>query len=258
MDFTPLQTLLVFVATLCGETFGTIFGGGSFFTQPGLLVAGVPANMAVANDVTAAVFSSAMFVHTFRKAPRKLDNKQLTRITLLMAPGFIVGAFIGGNLMSQIPESTMRWVIIAICALGLVYTVLKFKTPAANGKQGFIAAWPLFAVLGALGIGFYDGLSGAGSGVLIILLLTFLFRQDMKTTIFLTNILSIISMAAAAITFYSVGLLSAPLLMVMVPACLLAGLLAGKIALWLPEKTLRLIYGSVIALLLVYLLFGMA
>jgi uncharacterized membrane protein YfcA len=99
MDISYMHYALVGLATFVGESFRTIFGGGSFLIQPALLSVGFSPHIAGANDMTATVFSSGFFVlYSFRA--RKPDKQ----IMSWMLPGVTVGAFLGGLLMPHIPE----------------------------------------------------------------------------------------------------------------------------------------------------------
>jgi uncharacterized membrane protein YfcA len=159
----------------------------------------------------------------------------------------------------MLPDHIIQIFIISICCAGLVYTIVKLKyaTPILEGhvaESGFIKNWRAVACIGAVGLGFYDGFSGAGSGILMILFLTLVFHLDIKTIFSLANVLSTISLGVAAITFFFLGLLSFKLLAIMIPACILAGALGAKVAILIPERTLRIIYAALLLVLILYLL----
>ncbi len=259
MEYDFLGLLYIFFATVLGETFGTMFGGGSFFIQPALLAAGIEANKAVANDIGAAVFANFTFLWFYRKQEKQLSFSQYKSIALWMAPTLVIGAFIGGNILYFLPDHILKWMIIFICGCGLIYTFMKIYNNVPEKletKKDLENHWQFYAVLLGLAIGLYDGLSGAGSGILIILGLTLIFKIDMKTVLALANVISAISLGAAALTFLYLGLLSFELLTVMVPAALLAGAFGAKVASIIPEKALRLIYGVLVLTLMVYLIFS--
>jgi uncharacterized membrane protein YfcA len=260
MDLSLFQSIYIFLAAFVGETFGTMFGGGSFFIQPALLVAEIPANIAVANDITAAAFASVTFLIFSRKEKKQLSFKQFKEVFIWMGPCLIVGALVGGYVLHLIPEEAVKWVIITICTFGLVYMLYqKKKNIVADIKQEkeFSKHWKILAVLAGFGIGFYDGMSAAGSGIIVILTLTVIFRKDMKTTLVMANMLSVISLFSAAIVFYFVGLLSFELLAVMIPACLLSGFFGARIVALVSENILRNVYISLVFILLIYMLHNM-
>src|ERR1700722_1439101 len=179
-----LHYLVIGIATLVGETFGTIFGGGSFLIQPALLSMGVSPHLAVANDVTAAVFSGLSFVlHSSRR------QKPDWQIAPWILPGIVVGAVLGGMLLAHIPDNVVRWIILGICCAGLIYMLVHIKSPAPHvkGHKRLFPYWRLAAMVAGVGLGIYEGISGAGSGVLYITVLTLMFHFDMKSAAILVN-----------------------------------------------------------------------
>ncbi len=257
MDFSLLQAIYIFVATFLGETFGTLFGGGSFFIQPALLAANIPGSAAIANDVAAAVFSNLAFLWFFRKEKKQIGNSEAIKISLWMAPTMIIGAFIGGNILSMLSEQFLTYFIIVISFIGFIYAIYKINNNSSLelvAEKNYFKHWKVLSVFAGLGFGLYDGVSGAGGGVLLILFLALCFKIDMKTIFSLANILSTISLLSAAITFLFLGLLSFKLLALMIPSCILAGAAGAKIAMLIPEKGLRIAYALSICMLISYLI----
>ena len=256
MDISPIAAFLIALSTLVGETFGTMFGGGSFVTQPALLLAGLPAASAVANDVTAAAFSSAAYLWTTRRDPHEQVRPVLGMLMLVVAPLIVLGTAVGARVLTSVPESSYLLFMVGVCCFGLVQSLVNLRSFVGGnqaGSQPFRSNWQAILVLGALVLGLYDGVSGAGSGVLALFIVGYALRTSMRTTIFLANVLSCISLGAAAISFFSLGLLSLPVLAIMVPASLVAGALAGRLTTILPERWLRMAYALVISGLLVFL-----
>lgn len=257
MDIDLFQSFYIFLAAFIGETFGTMFGGGSFFIQPALITANIPANIAVPNDITAAAFASVAFLYFYRKEEKQLSIKQFKQITLFMAPVLIIGALTGSYILYLLPEHVIKWTVITICFFGLIYMSVKTfqnKKSDYQPKENFIKHWRPAIIIAGLCLGFYDGISAAGSGILVILTLTLIFRCDMKTTLVIANILSVISLFTAALMFLYLGLISLQLQIIMIPACLIAGFFGAKIVSFVPERTLRIIYLGLVFLLMNYML----
>lgn len=251
MILTFSQSLFIFLPILLGETFGYLFGGGGFFIQPALLAAGVPAKIAVANDIAAAAFASLGFILTTKER-----TAQVKRVTFLTAPTLIFGAFLGGNVLRSISEEIVRAIILMICTAGFLYTVSRFQRRivfSSYGQGSPIPHWKLALFGAGMIIGFYDGISGAGGRIITIVALSLILRDDIKTVITMANCVSAVSLTSAGLTFLYMGLLDFQLLAIMIPAALLAGFLAAKISSLLSEKILRGTYAVVLACLLVYL-----
>jgi uncharacterized protein len=250
MDLSYLQYALAALAAFAGEMFGSIFGGGGFLIQPSLLAIGIPSRLVIANDVTSAAFACWAFVWYFQRKTR-VDTKAIG----WMAPALIIGAFIGGHLLSVIPEQLINWLILLICLLGLVYTLLRIKKPMQHHHEHgqLFKHWQFFSFVIALLLGFYDGISGAGGGILMIAALSLMFRANMKSTLGTANLLSAISLSAAGLTYWYLGLLDYGLLLAMVPAAIVAGIFAAQIVHVVSEKHLRVGYACILSALLVYL-----
>ncbi|MEO0393699.1 MAG: TSUP family transporter, partial [Pseudomonadota bacterium] len=98
-----LFNTLVFIITYAGEVFGTIFGGGSFFIQPGLIALGIGAKVAVANDIASACFSAYAYLYDQRASIRAQARKYL-KIFVVMFPGILLGTFVGARVLKAIPS----------------------------------------------------------------------------------------------------------------------------------------------------------
>ncbi len=255
MDFSLIHSALVFFVVLFGEIFGCIFGGGGFFIQPALLVAGIPAKMAVASDIAAAGFASLGFLLMTRN-----HSRQIRQTAFYMAPTLILGAFTGGHILKTIPEHLVEFLVLIICASGFIYVITHFRKkrdiPAATERTP-VTLWKMALVAAGMLLGFYDGVSGAGGGIITIATLSMIMRKDMKTTISMANFVSATSLLTAGLTFLYLGLLDLKLLALMVPAAFLAGSFAARISDVLPERLLRGVYAVVLAALLLYLAGGM-
>jgi|GEM_PF-2636496 len=254
MEISFIHGIIIFVAALFGEAFGCMFGGGSFFVQPVLLAVGISAKMTVANDIASAAFACVGFLLT-----TKNRSKEITQTAIIAAPTLILGAIIGGHVLKTIPAQLVEILILLICTVGFIYVMTHFrkkKDIATKVKDAPIPHWKLALMAAGLLIGFYDGVSGAGSGIIIIAVMAMIVRKDMNTTICMSNWVSCISLTAAGLTFLFLGLLDFKLLALMIPAAFLAGVVAARLNDLLPERLLRIIYAGVLIGLLIYLAAG--
>jgi uncharacterized membrane protein YfcA len=173
-----------------------------------------------------------------------------------LLPGLILGAFLGGLLLTHIPENVEKWIIVSICCVGFAYTSLHIKKPSSppiEGKKRLFPYWRVAAIAAGIILGMYVGVSGAGSGTLTIAVITFMFRLDMKSAIFVMNVIGTLGLGAAALTYWYFGLLDAKLLAIMAPACCLGGVLSSQIVHAVPERALRITFACCIALLILHM-----
>ncbi|MFL9813048.1 TSUP family transporter [Stutzerimonas sp. VN223-3] len=152
----PVLAVLMVVAFLAGFI-DAIAGGGGLLTLPALLTAGLPPHLVLGTNKLCATFGSATASFTFYR--RKLFDPRQWRFALLATA---IGAALGAGLAHLIPA---RWLnlmlplVVFICGLYLLFgrvptTPLESAAPIAKGRQ-----WPQ-----GLGLGFYDGVAGPGTG----------------------------------------------------------------------------------------------
>ena len=122
LGFDLLALIFLFLATLVGETFGTMFGGGGFFIQPALILIGIEPKLAIANDVAAACFSSFGFIAFQRKTIAK-EFKRYAGYMLWMAIPIFLGTFLGAKLLKIIPNDVLTWVIIGVVVAGFIKVI---------------------------------------------------------------------------------------------------------------------------------------
>lgn len=251
-----LFNTLVFLITYVGEIFGTIFGGGSFFIQPGLIALGIGAKVAIANDIASACFSAYAYLYDQRRVIAKRHRKYL-KIFLVMFPGILLGTFIGARVLKAIPAELVTWFILFIATAGLIHMTLQMrrKTSALDqvAADHEVKHWAIFGFLAAILLGFYDGVFAAGGGTLQILAFAILFRMAMKELIIMAAIFSGFSLSTASVNFYFIGLIDWGLLLYMIPAAALAGFTASRIVKLTSERTLRIAFISTLSILLLYL-----
>lgn len=151
-------TLLVLagVAFLAGFI-DAIAGGGGLLTIPALLTAGLPPHLVLGTNKLCATFGSATASYTFYR--RKLFEPSRWKNALLATAA---GAALGAIIAHWLPAHWLNQMLPAVvfgCGLYLLFgrtPDVQHATDAAipRGRQ-----WPQ-----GLGLGFYDGVAGPGTG----------------------------------------------------------------------------------------------
>lgn len=242
------ELLLILFGLGVGVLIGaTGVGGGSIMT-PLLVLAGVPPVSAVATDLFyAAVTKTVGGASHFRK--RTVD----LRLSLQLAIGSVPAAILAVLLLSRlegwigvaidVPLVIAIALAIAVCGVAMVYQSIRPTSPdPARGP-----ARPLLAavVSGAI-VGFVLGLTSAGSGSVLALLLIVLFKlmphRVVGTDIFHAALL----LWAAAIVNILIGNVDF-LLAGLILAGSIPGVLVGaRIAVRLPALGMRLALAAVL------------
>jgi uncharacterized membrane protein YfcA len=155
IDPSVLAALMV-VAFLAGFI-DAIAGGGGLLTLPALLTAGLPPHLVLGTNKLCATFGSATASFTFYR--RKLFDPRQWRFALLATA---IGAALGAGLAHLIPA---RWLnqmlplVVFICGLYLLFGRVPATPQESAAPIGKRRQWPQ-----GLGLGFYDGVAGPGTG----------------------------------------------------------------------------------------------
>lgn len=160
MDFSPLAFWLyplLFVTGLAAGFVDSIAGGGGLITIPILLNIGLQPELALGTNKLQATFGSGSAAWHFGRAG--MIDWSSSRLGVLYT---FAGATVGTALVSFLPSSVLRavipWLLIAIS----IYVILQPRLGDMD-RQARVRPEPFFAVCG-LGLGFYDGFFGPGTG----------------------------------------------------------------------------------------------
>lgn len=238
-DITFVHAGLAFLVCFLGESLG-IYGGGGFFIQPALLVIGVPPQMAVAHDVSAAAGASATGWHVFHR-----NGKINYRFLLWWLPGLVIGPILGIALLSIATPAVIQKFIIVASLIGAFLVLFRKNGTAAVAAPRY---WRSLSLLSGLALGFWSGFSGLGSGTISLLILALLFGQSVKEASGTRMPLHLITEVITAIGFLLKGWLVWQLFFPMLAGCLLAGYAKSHLVLWLPEKLLKIVFFASVVL----------
>jgi uncharacterized membrane protein YfcA len=255
-----MQIVLLIVGVLAGVLSGMFGIGGGIVIVPVLVALfGYGFQEAVATSLAALLMPVGIFavIAYYRAGKMKLT------ISALIAFGLIFGGLAGAELAQNLPVTTLQ----RLYALFLLYASWRFveprkwwaelraDTPPAPSTQveTLNAAWYWILLLG-LGAGVISGMFGVGGGIVIVpALVTFLnFDQKLAVGTSLGALLLPVG-AGAVISYYQAGMLDLQAAVFVALGLVVGAFLGAKIALGLPEKTIKRLYG--IFLLIVALRF---
>ncbi|MBZ5756123.1 TSUP family transporter [Pseudomonas sp. S5(2021)] len=153
----PLALSLLCLVAFAAGFIDAIAGGGGLLTLPALLTAGLPPHLVLGTNKLCATFGSATASYTFFR--RKLFDPFVWRRALL---GTAIGAASGAITAHLMPAdwlNQMLPLVVFACALYLLFGKLPDATPEQAARIGKRRQWPQ-----GLGLGFYDGVAGPGTG----------------------------------------------------------------------------------------------
>jgi uncharacterized membrane protein YfcA len=163
-----VHVLLLCFASLFAGAMDAMVGGGALILLPAMLL-GLPQKSIatiLGTEKLAAVFGTAAAAHTYvRHHPVRAAYAGP-----MMLAG-LVGAVAGATTATQLSTETLKPFVLFVLAAVWVFTLLRKDLGAAEGETVSNRRSLAIAICGGLGIGFYDGLIGPGTGSFLLFLL---------------------------------------------------------------------------------------
>ncbi len=171
MDF--LQNVYLFLASLGGSALNALAGGGSFFTFPALIFAGVPILNANATSTLALLPGSVFSAYTFR------DRIGVSgRPLALLGMASIFGSIIGSFLLIYTPTQTLKHILPFLLLVATL--LLIFKNPLSRSRLShLIGGSPNLGLIFQFMIAIYGGYFGGGIGILMLASFNLMGYSDM-------------------------------------------------------------------------------
>jgi len=203
----PWPLLWLVAAAFAAGLMDSIAGGGGLITVPALLATGLPPAQALATNKLQASFGSGTAL--WRYAGQGL----VPRADVVPAVAFTaVGAAAGTLTVHWLPASWLAWLIPVLLAGILLFLLVRPQW----GHEARPARWSrlvFYAVFG-LGLGFYDGFLGPGTGTFWTVALTGLLGYGLtqataqtKVGNFTSNVVSLAVFAVLGQVLWALGLL---------------------------------------------------
>lgn len=161
----PETAVFLAVAGFFGGLVDSVVGGGGVITLPALLIAGVPPQLSLGTNKLAGTCASLTATSVFARA-RRVDRRvlRMTFAPVLLASG--VGAFVA----TRLDAGSLRFLIlVAVLAAAAWAGVRPVRDEATGLPSSPRMRWVGLALL--VGIGFYDGVLGPGTGLFMFAVL---------------------------------------------------------------------------------------
>ncbi|WP_307540672.1 TSUP family transporter [Streptomyces sp. V3I8] len=200
-DISLTTVVVLCLAALAAGWIDAVVGGGGLLLLPALLL-GLPNTGSVAqyalgtNKAVAIVGTTGAAVTYARKAP--VDVGTAVRIGLAALVGSTAGAFVATGMSTEILKPVVMVVLLGVGA----FVIMKPAFGTAPSAEPVPPRRVLAAIgLAGLGIGFYDGLVGPGTGTFLVLALTALLHLDLVRASATAKIVNCCTNAGALATF---------------------------------------------------------
>ncbi len=232
------QVLLITLGGFAAGAMNALAGGGTFFSFPALLAAGVPPVSANATNAVALWPASLTAAFANRRALRQLHWRGYL-LPLLGAS--LVGGLLGGLLLLATSDQTfvrlIPWLLLAATLLFSFSPQLSRWLNRSPEEQSPRLGLP--GLLGQTGVALYGGFFGAGMGIMMIAALAISGRTRILEINATKNLMSSTIYSVAALTFIIAGAVHWPALLIMLVGTLSGGYCGGLFARRLPDTWLR-------------------
>jgi len=202
-----IQTyILLFLTGLLSGFVDSIAGGGGLIALPVLFSIGLPPEIALGTNKLQGSFGTLSASYNYIKKGVVRFDESLAGIAYTL-----IGAAIGSWTVQQMASGFIQDLIPLLLLVVFIYTL--FSKDLGTKTTPPKIAYHLFFLLFGLGLGFYDGFFGPGTGSFWTAALLIFLGMDMKKASGTTRILNFTSNIVALILFiisgnvlYSAGL----------------------------------------------------
>ncbi len=242
------QILLVAAAGFMAGAMNSMAGGGTFFSFPAMLAAGVPPVAANASNSVALWPASLSGAWAYRR-----ELARYKRYLIPMGITSLIGGIGGGLLLLSTRDATFSllipWLLLFATVLFACSGQLsRWLRGQETGKPG---AGPL-ALAGHFLVSIYGGFFGAGMGILMIASLAMAGHDDVHEINAIKNLLSAVIYSVTITTFVIAGAVSWPFTLVMMATATIGGYAGAAAARKIPALWMRRFIITVGAVLTVF------
>jgi len=236
-DLTDLTTLavLALAGVFAGAT-SAIAGGGTFFTFPVLIWAGLPPLVANTTNMVALLPANGTALPPLRHQLRKLGRRVLVPVV-----AGVVGGTTGAMLLLYLGDAVFASAVPYLIG----FATLLFATAptlrrifAAASSAGSDPSPPATAIL-VLIFSIYGGYFGAGIGQILLAAMILIGFEDLRQANALKNLVGFAISLVAVIIFIGSGTVHWTFALVMMVSSALGGYLGGTFSVVAPPQLLR-------------------
>ena len=183
--------LFFFIATVLAGTINALAGGGGLITFPLLMLVVTP----VTADATSAVALFFAYPTAVWRTRSQLEGVfGRGWLWLLLIPS-VLGGLIGAMLLSRTDSRNfvqfVPWLVLVATIIVVLRPLLVRRDESGSVHPDLtLALWPV-GIAGIFLVGLYGGYFGSGIGILMIGVLSFISRGDIRHVVALKNFLTL-------------------------------------------------------------------
>ena len=241
---------LIFLATgVIAGFIDSIAGGGGIITIPVLLASGMPPHIALATNKLQGTFGSGMASFNFIR--KGFIHWHEVAIGVWYT---FIGAAFGTYAILLLDASVLAKTIPLMLVAIFVYTLLSPKM-GENDRHAYLGQHLFFLIFG-LGIGFYDGFFGPGTGTFWTIALVALLGLNLKKATAQTKVMNFTSNVVSLAVFLYSGNVLLLVGLLMGIGQLIGAYVGSNMVIHKEVKFIRLFFLTMVALTLVKLIYG--
>lgn len=233
------HVVLIAVGGFAAGAMNALAGGGTFFSFPALLAAGIAPVSANATNAVALWPASLSAAMANRRVLRRLPLR--TYLLPLMVAA-LIGGLLGGLVLLVTTDQTfvllIPWLLLLATLLFTFSRQLSRLVRKGKDSDGSPRIGPTGFVCQLL-VSVYGGFFGAGMGILMIASLAISGRTEVLEINAIKNLMSSTIYSVAAMTFIIAGAVHWPALLIMLAGTISGGYAGGLFARALPDAWLR-------------------
>jgi uncharacterized membrane protein YfcA len=240
---TVLSYLIIALGAFMAGGMNAMAGGGTFFSFPALLAAGVPPVIANASNTLALWPASLLSAWAYRREIRR-HGKWAIRLALVSLLGGLAGGLLLLSTSNAAFSKLIPWLLLVATTLFafsaqvsrmVAWCKTRMGVKAHNDDQPVSLGGSVFQFIVAI----YGGYFGAGLGILTLAALAIQGYEDIQELNALKNLTSAVNYTIAAATFVIAGAISWPHTLVMLVTALLGSKAGAALARRMPAKWLK-------------------
>lgn len=190
----PEIIILLFVTGLAAGFVDSIAGGGGLITLPVLLSVGLPPQLALGTNKLQGSFGTLSAAYNFIRKKQVVLKEAVTGVFFTL-----IGAGTGAWAVQRLDPAFLRHLVPVLLVLVLIYTFFS-KTLGYEERNPRMKQRTFFVIFG-LGLGFYDGFFGPGTGSFWTAALCILLGYNMTRAAGYTRIMNFTSNVVALSMF---------------------------------------------------------
>jgi len=198
MELSSWMYPLLFAVGLVAGLVDAIAGGGGLLALPALLSLGLPAPLALGTNKLQSGFGGLTAVWGYARGGLMRLRDCRLGVAASLAGG-LAGALSVQVIDSHLLEKLIPWLLAAV----VVYTVINPRVGVHEHPPRMPA--PLFFALFGLGLGFYNGFLGPGTGSFWTIALVAVMGLDFRRATGVTKVMNTASLLAALALFIAAG-----------------------------------------------------